>query len=164
MKLFGCDITCETCSIIGQFSIVWAQFELEFFENNYNVKKHFKIIIKETSDNVVKNIELVKKSLQNYAKENYDAGFNWVDKLCVRDNEKEYKDNVEKFLNGEALSLDDQIKTCIFICSRLRNNLLHGLKDIYYLNKQIKIFISAKKFLETIVNERTINVISGGNV
>ena len=117
IELWGSSVNGRTCSAIGHFTIIWAQFEQYYFANDYkvSVSKHIKI-----RDGVDISIELlynIKKSLILYGEKAYKEGFDWLDKLCVRPNEHHYNDLINNFLSGRLPDKNKQILACIYIAA-----------------------------------------------
>ena len=158
LTLWGCTVKEETCNAIGKFAVLWSQFEIVYFKNNYNVKSYERIEVIKSSSEIDDLISGIKDTLNSYARETYNVGFTWEEKLCIRKNERNYLETVNSFLNERLVQLDAQIKICIFICGRIRNNLLHGFKDIASLDRQKEIFQILEKFLKYIIENNIIDV------
>lgn len=156
VELWGSIVNGKTCSAIGHFTIIWAQFEQYYFDNNYNTSISKDIKIRDNS--VISNemLNIIKNSLVNYGCKAYTEGFEWLDKLCVRPNESHYNDIIKDFLDGKSQDKNKQIRACIYIAARIRNNLLHGLKDFAVLNKQINIFKNLYIFLKKLIEGNAI--------
>ena len=136
-------ITSDTIASIGMFSILWGRFEL----CNFNPKidenriKRWASRYKLSADQ-----KAVYYSIQSEA-DNY---LGTIDKETIR--ERLYseqnkgcepnRDLIYKFLtNPDELC----VAGCFLFIYRIRNNLFHGLKDIYALNDQ-------KEMIDTICN------------
>ncbi len=161
IKLWGYEVTSETCEAIGDFSIAWAQFERTFFEQGYNYNKAESIIVHELDTIDVSKIESIRNLLLDYAQKEFGEINNFICKLYIREREAAvYNDAIEKFLSDqfEYMSLDESVKACIYISNRFRNNMLHGSKDIRKLNNQIKIFQELKDFLISLIKNFNIQV------
>lgn len=158
IELWGATVNGRTCSAIGHFTVMWAQFEQYYFNYDYNTSISRDIKIRDNSaisNEILKNI---KNSLVNYGHKAYKEGFEWLDKLCVRPNESHYNDIIKDFLDGNMQDKDKQIIACIYIAARIRNNLLHGLKDFAMLNNQINIFRNLYLFLKRIIEKNVIDI------
>ncbi|MBB5336119.1 hypothetical protein [Pectinatus brassicae] len=55
---------------------------------------------------------------------------------------------ISDFLEGKA---DNPLPGCSLFILRIRNNMFHGLKDIYTLNEQQEMFIGINSFLKFIL-------------
>jgi hypothetical protein len=53
------------------------------------------------------------------------------------------------FINNDINEIDNIIG-CLLIVQRIRNNMMHGLKDICDLNEQLELFQAANEVLEGI--------------
>ena len=158
IDLWGGTVDDETCSAIGHFSIIWAQFENYFFNNNYNANSSKGIIVRDSESISKELINNIKNALVKYGEEPNSEGCDWLKRLSVRDNEPHYNQLILDFLKHNSLCKKEQILACIYIAARIRNNLLHGLKDFFTLNNQIEIFKSLYLFLKALIENYTISV------
>ena len=69
--------------------------------------------------------------------------------MIVREKElnKIVKDNF--YLNSVLLEMEG-VCGCLLVIRRIRNNMMHGLKAVSELDKQIELFRSANEVLESI--------------
>lgn len=158
INLWGGTVDDETCSAIGHFSIIWAQFENYFFNNNYNANSSKGIIVRASESISKELINNIKNALVKYGEETNPEGCDWLAKLSVRDNEPHYNQLIQGFLDGDSLCKEYQILACIYIAARIRNNLLHGIKDVFTLDKQVEIFKSLYDFLQALIVNYAISV------
>lgn len=64
--------------------------------------------------------------------------------------EENYHDLTQQILNDENASEHDRIKALSFICSRIRNNLFHGAKDLPQIAEQKDVIDNATSGLQGI--------------
>lgn len=152
INIWGCNVNDETCRAIGEFTIAWAQFELTFFNNNYTAVTANQISVRKTTNETALIMENVRKALLDYAN-NYYGQKSLVDRLCIRPNEKNYVSPITDFLSDKysTMTMEKKVIAAIYIGSRVRNNMLHGLKDIATLDDQIRIFESLSIYLVHII-------------
>ena len=139
----------DVVSEIGRFAILW-----NFFENNY-------------FDNTCGDKKIVQKSKKLVADAEKLASFRQV----LHDRQDLYAQNVDQYIAGGLfpenarhtnpdfdrymISFMNQgnssdLTGCLLIICRIRNNLMHGLKDIRDLEGQLELFRAAGDVLESI--------------
>lgn len=149
MDILSFTVTDDTCVIIGEFAIAWGFFEYKYFDKVYKIEKLSKIEIVNLNEEIKKTVVGVKKSLLDFSEQNYGSNFCWADKLRVK--KESNREIVNQFLADTETIDNEQVKNCIFVCSRIRNNLFHGEKDIAMLNEQKQIIESVKEFLKILI-------------
>ena len=170
----------EIIEELGKFSLLWAQFELEYCENNCSDKLFFNDIEFEKFLQNVNSQE--KKSKYSLSREKFFAicNFNFDFKLLIENlitellkylhmtketitpefihkklyssNFTSYYSQVDNIICNSVNDNRELILGGLLIVFRLRNNLFHGLKDCYSIDKQIEIFKSCNRFLDFLVN------------
>lgn len=170
----------EIIEELGKFSLLWAQFELEYCGNNCsdklflndkefekflqnvnnqekkdkytlsrekflglcNFKLDFKSLIENLIAELLKYLKKTRKTItpefihEKLYSSNFTSYYSQVDNIICNN----INDNRELFLGG------------LLIIFRLRNNLFHGLKDCYSIDKQMEIFKSCNRFLDYLLN------------
>lgn len=144
-------VSTKTISIIGEFSIWWGQFELIVFQNNLKTYDLIKWSNSIELDNT--NINELCNDIRNRA---VDFLTN-INDCTIRDklySEKNNGNSTQRKLILDFLSnkSDNQFAGCMLFIERIRNNLFHGLKDIYSFNNQSEIFISINSLFKYLVN------------
>ena len=148
VERYYCEL--ETIQIIGEFSILWCRFEQVFFG-----AKAFPGKVEEYSDSIVQSEE--NKQLYSSLKQAATDYLLSIDEGTIRSRiySEENKGNenrrmhIYRFLNDESL---DWVGCLLFI-ERIRDNLFHGLKDVYSLNHQKEMFIAICKLLDYFLKE-----------
>lgn len=145
-------VTNEMISILGEFSFLWAQFELIYFINGCNISKirnlTFNISNFKVYDELCNNFINALLDYLNESKETITID-KIHNKLYSTDFKKFYPeidDVIKKNICGK-----DLIKGSIFILFRLRNNMFHGLKDCYNINFQKNLFICANILINQLI-------------
>ncbi len=145
MLIKGYNLNDELIMEIGKFAVLWNLFEKNYCNNNCSADK-----IK----NECKNLSVSKDSQAALAKALMDME-SWIGIPCKvfiiyglysdnrQPNANEIK-HIEAFLEQK----DDTIVGCLLCVYRIRNNMMHGLKDVEGLNNQFEIFKAASKVLE----------------
>ena len=147
MLIKGYDLSNELIIEIGKFAVLWNLFEKNHC--NYNT----------TPAKIVKVCDYVSVSVEKQsalAKALNDR------RLCFeqlytdfivgglysddRHPQKAEINHIEAFLKQE----DNTFYGCMLCISRIRNNLMHGLKDVETLNTQLDIFKAANGILESL--------------
>ena len=170
----------EIVEELGKFSLLWAQFELEYCANNcfdklffndvefekfllnvngqekknnyiflrenflklFNFNTNLKPLIKNIISALLKYLHKTKETItpefihEKLYSNSFTAYYPQVDNIICNN----INDNQELLLGG------------LLIVFRLRNNLFHGLKDCYTIDKQIEIFKSCNRFLDFLLN------------
>ena len=150
---------------IGRFAILWNYFEEKFFDCYCS---HLKIINKFneiTFDNAkakslqnvfIERIEsygltgdenINRKIIQSYVKSVF-----WDDAPRKGKKKKEMDEEISAIIDFCTKDEPD-VCGCLFLLYRIRNNLMHGVKQLPRIDNQFDIFQAANNVLETI--ERT---------
>ena len=133
---------------IGKFAVLWNLFEKEHCNNNCNREK-----IKIACEFIVIDQEKQAKFAQalNKRREWFKQLYlDFINTNLYSDNKKPTDEEIEAikcFLNQDG---KDWTYGCLLCVYRIRNNMMHGLKDIEKLNKQIGIFQAVNEILESI--------------
>lgn len=147
MLIKGFELSDELIVEIGKFAILWNLFEKSYFGYKCTPKK-----IMEICDCVSVSFE----KQESLAKALNDRRM-WFEQLyhdfilngLYSDDRSPTEDeinHIETFLKQE----DNTTCGCLLCISRIRNNLMHGLKDAEMLNKQLEIFKAANGILESL--------------
>ena len=147
MLIKGYDLSDDLIVEIGKFAVLWNLFESEYCDYNCNHR-----IIKRICSNITVSAE--KQSVfanalngrrliygQTYAE--YIQNGLYSENRAPNSDEKVQR---EKFLNQES----DSLCGCLDCVFRIRNIMMHGLKNVEMLNDQIEIFEAANGVLEAI--------------
>lgn len=146
------QITQETIQSVGEFSINWSLFEKYYCDCFCKPWKIDEII--DFSPYEEKIVPLIPKfrTLMNawfkyQNKEINDDGVS--DILYTEENEgSNYRSRIVSFLTSDSTSVVD----CMLCIERLRNNLLHGEKEAFELNRQRELIETATSILYVLTN------------
>lgn len=140
----------EIIEELGKFSLLWNAFECNLFNQECSVFKiqnfqNYNCINDETY-----YINLINELLLylNVKKQNITREF--IKQKLYSLQRDEYQIEVENVLKND-LHGEELQKGTLLILLRLRNNMFHGLKDCYNINKQLNLFISANDLLNYIM-------------
>jgi len=130
----------DTISQLGAFSIIWGIAEEEHF-GKFCTREKIEAMDFEHY------IDLYEKAI--YVKEAYLA-------YCTSQPLKELRAEREWWLKisdwFEKNTCDKQfIQTAFYVCFRIRNNLFHGEKAYFALNRQKDLFIAINEFLQEFI-------------
>ena len=143
---FNDDIVSE----IGRFAILWNFFESNYFDNNCGDKQ----IVQKSKTLVADDEKLA--SFRQVLHDRRDRLYNQNNDQYInnglfpenaRHNNLQFDQYMNDFMNQEG---DHRFTGCLLIIYRIRNNLMHGLKDIRDLNEQLVLFRAASDVLESI--------------
>ena len=153
MKIKGQNLNNNIVREIGKLTILWAEFEKEYCNNDCSdkliiqEKDKFKVIKENLlvcfNNNLHGRIEYFDTDIEVYT--NYD-----LIPENARRPKNEYIKIMKDFINLDKLVKNDWICGALLCIYRIRNNLLHGLKEIEELNGQIELFKSMNEILENI--------------
>lgn len=127
------SIDSETLTTIGKFTILWHQFEKEYFNNNFDYW---------TIDNVIESknlhvaIDKLKKLKEIVISRYIDRTRSYACEKNAHIN-KELVKEIDKFTDSNT---PPTLLSTICVIYRIRCNLCHGLKDIKDLNNQKELF------------------------
>lgn len=169
----------EMLTTLGEFTILWAEFELVYCNNNcvdklfFNDKEFNQFTklcptrrIKQYIENRQKffrfcNFDLEYKtlseqvisSLLDYLGKTKDTITPEIihEKLYSADFTSYYP-QIDNIICNDIIDNKELLLGCLLIIFRLRNNMFHGLKDCYSINKQLKIFKACNVFLDFLLN------------
>ena len=145
------QITPETIQAVGEFSINWSLFEKYYCKCFCNPKVIDEIDFSPYHEKIIPMIPKFKTSLAAWFeyqnKEINDEGVK--DILYTEKNEgSDYRTRIVSFLTSDSTSVVD----CMLCVERLRNNLLHGEKEAFELNRQRELIETATSILYVLTN------------
>jgi len=147
MLIKGYDLNDELIVEIGKFAVLW-----NLFEKNYFGYKCFPKKIMEMCDCISVSIEKqesLAKALNDRREWFGQLYHDFILNGLYTDDRSPAEDeinHIEAFLKQEG----NTICGCLLCVSRIRNNMMHGLKDVEKLNSQLEIFKAANGVLESI--------------
>ena len=147
MKIAGLTVKNNVVTEIGKFAILWNRFEHRFCNNHCNLSKIIEngksIIIDEIKLNNFR--EAVKKRMELFGVDSTTYVFHelHLDKKYM--SPEDCRRYMEQFIDNTK---PDNITGCLLIIYRIRNNMMHGLKDINELDGQLDLFQAANGVLE----------------
>lgn len=141
------DVKSNVVLEIGKFTMLWNLFELRFFGRNFRFEDIGKINLyqKLSMDYLV----IIKEAI--FLKNKSNNIDDIIERFSIRDNEKKY------IIENNLVASDEPekiIMLIILLIYRIRNNMFHGLKDIYSIEEQEELFKVASDFLERILGEK----------
>lgn len=134
---------------IGKFAILWNCFERDFF--NYRCNPH-RIIHSYDNIYIDKDKQIFFANILNKRRLQFDFGIDeYVEEGLHPSNSNnstsESTKLMKKFIEYPS---EDNRCGCLLIILRLRNNFMHGLKDISELDEQIELFQAINSVLESV--------------
>lgn len=152
IKIQGANLSDEIVKEIGKFTILWAEFEKEYCNNNCNDS-----LLVANKDNFIVDEDIITKfntNLHGRAEAFHEdieiyINYNLIPNKAHRPRD-EYIKIMRDFINLDKQVKSDWICGALLCIHRIRNNLLHGLKILSELNCQVELFKSMNKVLENI--------------
>lgn len=139
----------ETIYTLGEFSILWCYFEQKIFNSEANPSKMLNWARRQEF-----TFELI--TLCENIKEKAIIYLNGIDDTTIETriyslnrlpNDEHHK-LISDFLKGNT---DNSLLGCSLFILRIRNNMFHGIKDIFTLNDQREMFMGINAFLQFIL-------------
>lgn len=133
---------------IGKFTILWSSFENNFCKNNCNTRS-----IKNACSNIKMDKEKLNVLKEVINKRREISYYTIPEYVCKGLHPKNAnKDSVENNnLMKKFLEQEEPLEIgCLLLIHRIRNNLLHGLKEVVELNDQLNLFKAINGVLESI--------------
>ena len=140
----------ETVTVIGEFTICWNQFELQYCETFAKPQKILNLDFSQLADSLSPLVTTFKSELLLWFKlVNVAVDDDGVKRVMfsINNDGKQYRDGIVKYLSSDSTD----INLCLLCIERIRNNLLHGLKDVYRLDEQAALLQSAVNILAKII-------------
>ncbi|HBR32164.1 MAG TPA: hypothetical protein DD733_08795 [Clostridiales bacterium] len=134
----------DTITELGCFSILWGRIEYCFFENFFKVDN-----LDDISTELCNNTNLT-ECHDKIIKILYDwsTNKNIVEIVSrLRPQKNVHGTKLSSILGNSNANNEDKMWAVLFICSRIRNNMFHGEKDEYQLNRQKELFAIINDFL-----------------
>lgn len=147
--LSSVDIKNDTIIEIGCFAVLWGRVEYCFFENFYKDQKLDGIAAE--LQNKMDWAEWYDKIIETV--QNWDPHVNNIDIFIsrLRPNAS-FKNKLKLILDNRNPNNEEKIWVSLYVCSRIRNNMFHGEKDEWKLNKQKDLFATINDFLSELLN------------
>ena len=152
MEIAGYNLKQKTVTEIGKFAILWNRFEHFTCNKRCSPSKIIhvgkSISIDETKVNnfreAVKNrMELCDEDTISYVTDGlYPDG---AKKIPNEETQQIIEQNMKQFIDNTK---PNNIPGCLLVIYRIRNNMMHGLKDISELDEQFELFQAANGVLE----------------
>ena len=147
MLIKGYDLNNELIVEIGKFAVLWNLFEANYFEYKCTPKRimemcDYKSVCIEKQESLAKALNDRREWLEQLYADFIVSGLYSDDRHPTEDEIK----HIKAFLKQEG----NTICGCLLCVSRIRNNMMHGLKDVEKLNDQIEIFKAANGVLESL--------------
>ena len=150
MNILGEELENKIVLEIGKFTILWAEFENNYCSNNCDSNKIWKFSLTLSVDNkILKDFSKELHGRTEYFNEDIETytNYNLIPQNAHRPKAK-YIKIMRDFINLDELVNSYWICGALLCIYRIRNNLLHGLKELSELNGQIGLFKSMNKVLE----------------
>ncbi len=145
MLIKGYNLDDELIMEIGKFAVLWNLFEKNYCNNNCSSK---------TIVDACNNITVSKDSQAALAKA-LNKIRSWFELLYydyimkgLYSSNRRPKAYEIKYINAFLKQEGNTICGCLLCVYRIRNNMMHGLKNVDELNNQLEIFKTANKVLE----------------
>lgn len=150
MKIKHTEINDAVVSEIGRFAILWNCFEKNYCENNCSINQ----IVQKSKTLIAddKKITSFLQVLHDRRDLQYDQSIEkYINEGLFPGNARHTKPEFDSHMRNFMEQTNDGCLTgCLLIIYRIRNNLMHGLKDIDDLNDQLELFRTAGDVLESI--------------
>ena len=147
MLIKGYDLSDELIVEVGKFALLWNLFEKNYCCYECTPAKIVEICgfasVGEGKQAALAKALNQRRSWYDQLYTDFIIGGLYSDNRRPKEDEINY---IEAFLKQE----DDPVCGCLLCVSRIRNNLMHGLKDVETLNSQLDIFKAANGVLEDI--------------
>lgn len=139
----------ETIYTIGEFSVLWCYFEQVIFNSEVNPFKMLNWAKRqELTSELIALCKNIKEKANIYLNDIDDATIEIKIYSVNRPPSDEHRKLILDFLEGES---DNPLLGCSLFILRVRNNMFHGLKDIFTLDKQREMFLGINEFLQFIL-------------
>ena len=149
MIIAGQRVNNDIVTEIGKFAILWNHFEHFYCNNRHGLAKNIKIVADSIKIDEEK-MNIFREALNNRMESRFENTITYVSQgLHPTGSNKSSKENklyMEKFINND--NNQNNIIGCLLVIGRIRNNMMHGLKDISELNGQLELFQSINGVLE----------------
>lgn len=151
MQIKGRNLKNETVLEIGKFAILWNCFEKEYCNNNCKAA-----VIREKANLIQIDIGTQAKFADVINKRRIKLGQSITEYITNGLHGENAHGSPETDMNTMCKFLeqcgdyDELVCGCLLVIRRIRNNMMHGLKAVSELDKQIKLFRSANEVLESI--------------
>ncbi len=151
MQIKGRNLENETVLEIGKFAILWNCFEKEYCNNNCKAA-----VIREKANLIQIDIGTQANFADVINKRRIILGQSITEYITNGLHGKNAHGSLETDMNTMCKFLeqsgdyDELVCGCLLVIRRIRNNMMHGLKAVSELNKQIELFRSANEVLESI--------------
>lgn len=145
----------DTVTTIGEFSILWCQFEGQLFGKNMEIDD-----LKEWADEYLDDgsLETYCKAIKREALDflEPDAAEAFLNRTFIKKNKGDFESRklVSNFLDVENPEII--FKSYMIYILRVRNNLFHGLKGICLLDNQKSMFTAINELLNYILEKEGI--------
>lgn len=149
MKIKNYDLNNELILEIGRFSVLWNCFERSQCSNNCSPRQIKAVcqnlcIDKDKINELAKVIntrrEIFNVSISDYVQDGLHPE-------AARSSNPKEKELINIFLEQRE---GDSTVGCLLAINRIRNNLMHGLKQIEDLNNQLDLFRAVNEVLESV--------------
>ena len=149
LEILGEELDNEIILEIGKFTILWAEFEKQYCNNNcksnaiWNFASNFQV-----NEDILQDLcEKLKGRIDSLGLNEYEyVNYNLIPEGAIKPSLADLK-TIKDFINFSGENL---LAGALLSIYRIRNNLLHGLKELSELNGQVALFKSMNKVLENI--------------
>lgn len=149
MLINGFRLQDETVIEIGKFTILWNIFE-NYECHNRSCQKEIRNIADNITIDIEKQTNLAKR-LNEHRNWLSLSVIDYVKQVLHSDNsDKSTDSNIELMCNFLEQTGENINCGCLLAIQRIRNNLIHGIKSVAYLNEQIDLFRAVNAVLESI--------------
>ena len=151
MEIKSNNINDETVLEIGKFAILWNCLEKEYCNNNCKAA-----VIREKANLIQIDIGTQAKFADVINKRRIKLGQSITEYITNGLHGENAHGSPETDMNTMCKFLekcgdyDELVCGCLLVIRRIRNNMMHGLKAVSELDKQIELFRSANEVLESI--------------
>lgn len=149
MNIKGYELTDEIVIEIGRFAILWNCFERDFFNNKCCLKKINEIYKKLT---ISKDAQEKLANVLNKRRNCFRQLISYYVNIGLHPGNAHQAKREDSILMQEFIKQESEDSRCgcLLVIYRIRNNLMHGLKNIEELNGQLELFQAVNDVLESI--------------
>lgn len=149
---FEDQITYSTSEIesIRNFVLIWNIFESVAGNRSMSIREIDRLVGRLANRNMLQLHDF--QEFIEYARQAYDFEREAIEFLNLRRNGQEVERLVIAFLDGRERRLPQMVRALLYITYRMRNNLMHGEKNILTIDTQNADFNLVNKLLAKILD------------